>query len=322
LNANPPPSSTSRETLRALLDGDALEGEIRRARDLLSAAAGLATADRAERWLRGAAGLERASSAALAHGRDRLADLLYRLALALFADAVRESARVLVLDEPKPPAEIRRQIAASRRFARSLARASRADDRFVELADVDSSGADARRESRRACEAAIALSAGRHLPALELLAGHLVTEGDAPAALPIYDRLASSSRSAERARSLSNRGKALLDLGRSDAACRSCEEAIRLLPEHGYAHANLGVARLLEGDVPGAVEAYERADAICVRDASQRGALPRLVRADLRWARGSPRVPRRHVRSLARELRSMPFLRAASAAGAAAGGRA
>ncbi len=238
--------------------------------------------------------------------RARLAELFYELALAYFAEAERASERVLVLGTPRAAAGVRKDLDFASGVGRAISDDSEESERWLDRARGDDEG-DLHRRSRSWCNAAVALSGAHHEGALELLGALLVLEGRDAAALVAFDHLAETTRSPEiRARTLSNRSKALLDLGCPRDAEAAAERAAALSPGHAYAHSNLATSRLLQGNVSGALRAWASLAEVC--PPSQSGAharIERLVRSDLRWAsRRSGRTA--HAARMAHdELKSM-----------------
>jgi Flp pilus assembly protein TadD len=55
-----------------------------------------------------------------------------------------------------------------------------------------------------------------------------------------------------------NLGWALFQANQVEAAARELEEVVRINPRRDIAHANLGEVRHAQGDIPGAIAAYER----------------------------------------------------------------
>ncbi|MBL8693472.1 MAG: hypothetical protein JNJ88_05185 [Planctomycetes bacterium] len=225
-----------------------------------------------------------ALSAARLASREEIAQHLYEIALILFRDAEGASERICVLTQARPRRAVERALRQAIGLREALGTPAPERDLAREIHRLRREKGSLRRRSRRWCEAAIAVSDGRHTEALELYAAHLVLAGDSTAALVTYDLIARSTRNASlRARALSNRAKALLDLGCFQEAERSSALATELMPTHPFAQANLAISKLTLGDAAGAWRCYERARQACSESPEHLLKLTRLLRADVRW---------------------------------------
>ena len=266
----------------------------------------LLSASRASEGLHAEGAFKAAIEAARDACHQQLAQLFYSMALAYFAQAEKRNGEVFVRGDVESPDAITPRISRMESVSRSLGTEGVGEAEILRLASAPAFGGSYRARSRRWCRAAIDTSNGHHIGALELLAAHLILDGQQVSAIAVYNFIAKESRSArQRGFALANCGKALLDLGRPQDAAAACERAMRSSSEDGLALANLAVSRLLIRDVRGALRAYTNLARRAGEDLDLGEKLPRLLSSDIAFARRHVGIPVQDFQVMWKELQSL-----------------
>lgn len=247
-----------------------------------------------------------AEKAALGECWRGIAEDFYALGLSYFASSVGRNQNVYVRGSLKPPRTVLENLKNLADAAHGFGGNDHDGRRFLHIARNPFRVSSLRSRSRQWCEAAVAVSGGRHVQAMELLAAHLMLEGRSAAALLLYNRIAFTTDSQRlRAFSLSNAGKALLDLGCPRAAASACEQAISIFPGDPIAHSNLAISKLLIFDFAGALATYERICDLGRKERADDSRVRGLIDSDLRWVEKRNAIPAQQVKKIRKELQVM-----------------